>query len=391
LSSLGLDAVSASAIVRPDGVRLPLVLPGVRTAAVTVAWPDRGAGARVPGGFVLPVRRDPGGLMPDGAREPAGGPVPDGMAGPYSNGQGGGAEMWFLADGAAAPNFVGFFSGSWAVSADGTVLVLTGVVFHGYLTDAAVAAYRLPSLTLVQGPQILSPGYQVGPSRVVGVAGNAVVLEVTDPAGPSIGFWRLDSGQLRKRPFAYALDISRDGRVLVEDVHDRDYTPPAQGLAVPPERPCLNLVTVEQALATTPIGGACPTSLRYEVEASISPDGAWVLIGGGFSDYTPVDSEDDQNNAIVRTAELIAGRWSPTRQLPFAERSAVAGMPYVWVSDTTFVVQKSRHTLWDRLDPFGNGRSPAGYYLCGIDNTPCRPIDMPDALDSPRPMGRYLG
>lgn len=389
LSTVGLDALTATEIVRADGTRRPVELPPNRAIATNPAWPNPGPGARVAGGFLVSVDRGAGGVMPDGGPVPSGGPVPDGLAGPYANGVDGGAELWFVPDGAVKPRFIAFLAGSWGVSADGTVLVVTGVVLQGYLTTTAAIAYRLPDLTILKGPFNTSLTYQEGPPRVVGVTPTAAILQGLMAAGPTIGVWPLADGALKVRPGAYALDTSADGRVLVRDAYPRGFVPPAEGQGWPQEQGCLNLVSVDVVLSNAPVGAACAPTGQLTGEASVSPDGAWIVVANVFSDYQNPDDGDDQDNALVRSADLAAGRWAPTRQRPFDETSAVAYLPYAWPSNTTYVVEKRRYTFWSRLDPFGAQRLFAGFYLCDVDNSSCQPITMPDSAESTRPMAHY--
>jgi hypothetical protein len=91
----------------------------------------------------------------------------------------------------------------------------------------------------------------------------------------------------------------------------------------------------------------------------------------------------------VRVSDLAVGSWSPIRLRPFTDRSEGATMPYVWASDSTFVVEKLAYTWWAKHLPFESGPSPAGYYLCGVDNAPCRPIGLLGDLETPIPMARH--
>lgn len=273
-ASFGLDVLTDGVIVRPDGSRVRPDLPAGVRAVQAIG---------VPSGWVVLTER---------------------TEGPF--------ELWFAAT-VGAPVYVGRTFGNFEVSADGKVLVVTGLSPD----PTTVAAYELPSLRKVRDT---TAELGMGP-LVLGISGDRVLLKGasgdSSPSGAAV--WNLRTGGLRRASDSvHALGISRDGTVLRLV---RQTGASAKDIV----GGCLDAVPLTDTLAISN-SGVCRADLAAPyVAGGISPDGSWVVL-------TTAAGEKEPRTMVLRSADLHSGRWSPA-----ALDGPAGATALFWDTDSTFI------------------------------------------------------
>lgn len=313
-AALGLDVLAGNVILRPDGQRVTLALPvGLTTDAAT----------RVPAGWVLATH--------DAASA------------------GDSTTLWFAPDAGPVQRIVGP-ADSYQVSADGRVLVAAGGLLLGG-TSPAVTAFDLPSLRML-GQTSFDSGF--GP-LVAGISGDRVVLYGAQGSpGPSTAaVWNMRTGTLRptSQPI-WTWGVSRNGTVLRRV--DRSGPGGAKDIAAA----CVDVVTIGDSMPTGQTGLCATWLAKSEGSGQLSPDGTWTVL----STTTPTSGEPAI--ALVRAADLHAGRWRPiTVNLP------AGSIAQFWDTNGTVL--------------FSAGGSSPAFYRCDTNGS-CVPVTMPADLSEPQ-------
>jgi hypothetical protein len=231
---------------------------------------------------------------------------------------------------------IGTIRGNWTVSADGRLLVVTGMG-TGTAANNEVVAVDLPSLRVRARTRFVGT---TGP-LVVGVTTERVVLRQSLRApGPSIAaVWNLRTGSLRPTRSPIFVWSAGDGQALTR-VDQR-------AAGGHPAGACVDAVAVTDSL---PVGrtGLC-TALAQQIQyGGIAPGGGWAAV------ITVVGQHG--TTSLVRVRDLQVGRWRPVSL--GAQR-----LPLFWDTATTLIVATAHgQTL--------------SYLRCDTRGQ-CRPITLP--------------
>jgi len=311
---IGLDVLSGNVIQRPDGSRVSLALPAGVTA---------GGATRVPGGWVVEAGSDDE------------------------------SSLWFAVETGRATR-IGRLFGNYQVSADGRLLVASGTTAD----PATVIAYELPSLR-----ELARTSFDSGMGPVVaGISGDRVLLNGAQgsPGRSEAAVWNIRTGDLHPTGIElWTFGVSLDGDVL------RRVDRAGPGGAKDVTSACVDVVPLADSL---PVGqtGLCAVHLATpEGYGQISPDGDWAFLNTSAAGGSG-------NLALVRSADLRAGRWQPLAlDLPSQAE------PVFWDTEETFIVYEVAEPR-DRR------------YRCGVAR-PCEPLVMPDDLPDAQPVPRRGG
>jgi hypothetical protein len=234
---------------------------------------------RMPGGGTVTLPTPPGTDIGDVVRVP-GGWVFERVDGDQT--QRPVDSVWYLPDG-GTPRKVTAVVGGFAVSDDGTVLVVAGV---GSGQD--VAAYRLPSLTVIR-QTTFAVGDGLGPVVHSYHADWVLLAAVSGEPGPSPAeLWNVVTGAVV--PFAihdgvWGIGVSVGGAVL------REVFPYGSATV----SSCIDLV-IPGTTVPTGLTGFCSADAPVADEAWLSPTGQWAVFHNG-----------DGTEYVVATSELDAG------------------------------------------------------------------------------------
>jgi hypothetical protein len=197
--------------------------------------------------------------------------------------------VWFAGTAGKAQR-LGRLWGDYAVSPDGTVLVVAG------LDGDTVVAYGLPDVHELARTAFRSG---MGP-MVAGVTADrrALLRGAQGSPGPSgTAVWDIRGNVLHPAVESWAWGVTGDGHALRRvDPPGRD----ANGKPLPGIS-CLDVVPLADTLPTARTGLCTETGATVQ-RGLLSPDGAWVAL-----------STVDANTVLVRTEDLHAGRWAPVK------------------------------------------------------------------------------
>jgi len=300
VAALGLDVLTDGVITRPDGSRVTLpVTPGLTPVDAM----------RVSGGWIVSFQGNQG------------------------------SQLWLVpAAGAAHP--IGDAFGSFAASADGTILVLGSA--------STLRAYELPSLRAL-GTANIDIG--MGPV-VVGIAGNRVLVRggYGNP-GPTEGaVWSLRTGGVsRTTRSLWLLGVSAGGAVLRLVPQTRAAKEVVGG--------CLDVVALTDPLPVAETGVCRPDLGSSYVAGSISPDGSWIVL-----------TTADTRTMLLRSGDVHSGRWQPRRL-----DGPPDARPLFWVTGTTFVATGGGT---------GSGGPAQRYYRCDVTQA-CTELAFPAGMRQP--------
>jgi hypothetical protein len=220
-----------------------------------------------------------------------------------------GSLSFFGSNGVRHP--IGVVRGNWAISADGRLLVATGMG-AGTAANGDVAAVDLPSLRVRARTRFAGTN---GP-LVVGITTERVVLrQALRAPGPSIAaVWNLRTGALRPTGSPLYVWSAGDGQALTR-VDQR-------GAGTRPSGACVDAVAVADSLQVGRTG-LC-TSLALQVQyGGIAPGGGWAAI--------VTTAGQQATTSLVRVRDLQVGRWRPV---------SLGGqrLPLFWDTATTLIV-----------------------------------------------------
>ncbi|HKD96936.1 MAG TPA: hypothetical protein VKB69_04965, partial [Micromonosporaceae bacterium] len=282
--------------------------PGPANVPVVSGIGDRGGPvvARMPGGGSVTLPTPSGSAIDDVVRVPGGWVF---ERGDDDQTQRSVIGVWYMPDG-GTPRKAADGTGGFAVSEDGTVLLVAGLGSGPAARE--MAAYELPSLSLIR-QATFAVGDGLRPVVQSFHGDWALFTAAGGDSGTAAGeLWNTATGAVV--PFATrdgvrSIGVSADGRVL------REIYP----LGSPTMPTCIDLVT-PGSVVPTGLTGFCSSDMPVADQAWLSPSGQWAVF------HSP-----DGTEYVVTTSELDSGVDLHVSYLP-PDASVL-----FWDTDNTFV------------------------------------------------------
>ncbi|GAA1758549.1 hypothetical protein [Luedemannella helvata] len=258
LNTAGLTVLARNVLIRPDGTRRTLTLPGGATAAFA---------AQVPGGWVVEGQADRV------------------------------RSLYFVAP-TGEPRRIGYVRGTWDVTPNGRTLVAVGVTAApatGAL-DPTVSTYDLPSLRRTAQQRFAGGS---GPI-IAGTTNDRVLLRqgYPTPRTALAATWNLRTNTLRATTApAWVWSLGGTGTVL-RRVDQLDASKRVVGS-------CVDAVDATSGAIPLGMTGTCTAVARNTHGGLLSPDARWAALAVSTAANTPPAIQ------LVQVADLRAGRWRP--------------------------------------------------------------------------------